>query len=470
MCATYFLKCTPINKLFFLGTKCSRIVQEVFKMKKIKVGIKENRIWVALYMALLGVLMPIYFKHENFLVYESIFRALEAWDKEYLIIAVFKLVTLNTIRSFPNYIATFLIISSISIKYNGKENHFFKVLMITSLIPIIYLFIKSFYSINLPAGKSFIFGLLWLYYYSKQDLKSISIFKKSLGLLIFVMGIQWLDITTYFNFLKRGELTMDLDRASEFMGAQNLVNLLGVTFFLLLILFSILLLNIFKSQEKDMDSLERELENRFYKETRYLVHDLKTPLFSIRTLIEILKMQELDEKKQIYYSRIEKSLDKTNVMISEILKSNSKSSIKVSELFDFIFSYLSADKHIKGIDFENYLQKDYRITANRVLFSRAIINLIVNGYEASKDKVKIVLKDYKNFFYIIVEDNGPGISEEDIKRIFEEGVSGKNSTGLGLSFVNTVLEEHKFDIFFKRKIDRGTKVFIKVKGELENEK
>ncbi|MEG1365305.1 MAG: HAMP domain-containing sensor histidine kinase, partial [Cetobacterium sp.] len=147
--------------------------------------------------------------------------------------------------------------------------------------------------------------------------------------------------------------------------------------------------------------------------------------------------------------------------VVDILKTNLKTPVKISEIFDFIFSYLSTHNGISKIKYENYLSNDYIIQANRILLCRAIINLIINAYEVSKDKVEIVIKDYKKYFYIIIKDEGPGISDEDILRIYNDGFSTKNSTGLGLSFVNKVLEEHECKIFFKKGTDIGTKVYLK---------
>ncbi|MBC2855021.1 HAMP domain-containing histidine kinase [Cetobacterium sp. 2A] len=430
-------------------------------MKRIDFAIKKEQFHFGMLMIFIGIIMPIHFNHENLEIYNLISKSLEKWDKEFIIVATFKIVFLNTIRAFPNYIAIFTIIDSITLKVNQKKLFFLKFLPIALVMPLIYFFIKIFFNIELTIGKSSILGLGWVYYYSRFNFKRTNIPKKSLGLLVFMMGIQWLDITSYFQILGTGELTSDLHKASEFMETTTILNILGLVFFILLTSFSILLLSIFKSQEKAMHIFEKELENRYMKEARYLVHDLKTPLFSIRTLVEVLKMQEENEKKIEYYSKIENSLDKTNLMISEILKTNLKTPVKISEIFDFIFSYLSTHNGISKIKYENYLSNDYIIQANRILLCRAIINLIINAYEVSKDKVEIVIKDYKKYFYIIIKDEGPGISDEDILRIYNDGFSTKNSTGLGLSFVNKVLEEHECKIFFKKGTDIGTKVYLK---------
>lgn len=432
-------------------------------MKKIEMYINKKWFKIGIATFILVLIMPIYFKHENLEIYESITSALENWDKEFLIIAAIKLVFLNTLRCFPLYISLFMIINSININYkeNRACNEILKYLFSIIFLPVAYIIIKRIYNIDLAMGKSSLIGLLWLFYYSHNDLENINIVKKSIGLLLFVMGIQWLDITTYFEFLGVGELTKDLLKTAEFMEAQSLINFLGILFFIILTSFSFLLLSIFKDQEKGRIIFEKELENRYLKEIQYLVHDLKTPLFSIRTLVEILKMSEENERKLLYFEKIENSLDKSDVMISEILKNSAKHPIKISELFNFVFSCLSGDR-IKVSEYENNLFQDYSIYANKILFSRAIVNLIVNGYEASQNKIKLKLREYGKFFLIIIEDEGHGISDENMKKIFNDGFSTKNSSGLGLSFVKSVIEDHKFEIYIKKRNERGTVAFIKV--------
>ena len=123
------------------------------------------------------------------------------------------------------------------------------------------------------------------------------------------VGIQWLDITRYFSILDyktTGELLFDIKNIAFLMKAEHMLDLIGILFFILFFTFAILLSIIFFNQEKRQkmyiketevaktlsDLKLKEIENRYFKEIQYLVHDLKTPLFSIGTLIEILDMQE----------------------------------------------------------------------------------------------------------------------------------------------------------------------------------
>lgn len=72
--------------------------------EEFKIEIDSKKIKLAIFVFFLGIFFPIFFKHENFKIYESINYGLEHWDKEYVLIAMFKLLLLNTIRSNPIYL------------------------------------------------------------------------------------------------------------------------------------------------------------------------------------------------------------------------------------------------------------------------------------------------------------------------------------------------------------------------------
>ena len=266
-----------------------------------------------------------------------------------------------------------------------------------------------------------------------------------------------------------------------------MLDLIGILFFILFFTFAILLSIIFFNQEKrqkmyikeneilkTLSNLKlKEIENRYFKEIQYLVHDLKTPLFSIGTLIEILDMQEENEQKKIYYKKIEKSLERCNIMVSEILRDKNKNFISTEKVFNFILSYLSSHECIKYINYQNYC-KERKIKVNKITFSRAITNLIINSYEAfleKNGKIDLIIKDYKKVILIKIEDNGKGMTDEEIEKAFEIGYSTKKSSGVGLNFIKTVMDEHKFELKILNKRNGGLGAYIMMKGEnIENEK
>ena len=166
-----------------------------------EIKLEEKKIKLVLIILFLGMILPIFLTHQNFKIYDSITKALELWDKEHLLIGMLKLVIMNTLRSIPMYIAIFLLFDSIEIIKNGRKRNFEKVLLILPIIPIAYSLIKIFYDIQLPVGKTSILGVLWFCYYIKFDLKNITYVEKYLVFLSFIVGLQWLDVSKFFNFL-----------------------------------------------------------------------------------------------------------------------------------------------------------------------------------------------------------------------------------------------------------------------------
>ena len=432
-------------------------------------------------MVLLGLILPNLLIENTLIIYEKLEKAINLWDKEYVLYAAFYHIFINTIKSFPIFLSVFLLMDSTKIKINGKENIYVNYIFGFILIQIYYIIIyKIHYDREHYFGKVAILEMLYLFIYSIKKLKVINIIKRNIILLTIFIGIQWLDITNYFEILEYrnvGEIFLDLKAIAELLDATFLLNMIGFVFFFLFFSFSISLLLTFLNQEKTKEIYKKEAEtaeafselkiqeaeNRYLKEVQYLVHDLKTPLFSISTLIEILTIGEEDNKKLEYYNRIQNSLERCNTLITEMLRNDKKKFVEIEKIFDFIFSYLSTHKSIKKIKFYNLAPK-VKLKMNKIVFARAITNLIINAYEATLDnqeqKIIIRVKNYITNLLIIIEDNGVGMEKKQISNIFEKGYSTKLSSGLGLNFVKKVIDEHGGKIIIKSKKKVGTKFYL----------
>ncbi|MDP0493957.1 MAG: HAMP domain-containing sensor histidine kinase [Fusobacterium sp. JB021] len=431
---------------------------------KIKIKIDKYELRKAIFIFLLGLLFPIIFKHENLKIYDSIIYGLDSWDKEYILIAMFKLVFLNTVRSYPVYLSMIMLFDAIIIKKREKKIIYRKMILIALIIPVTYIMINMFYNIYLPFGKTSILGLVWFFYYVRLDFQNVNPIEKYSVFLFFIIGLQWLDVSPYLNFLGVGEITLFLNQAIEFMGAQRISIILCMSFFLFFILVSILLVYFFKWQEENINRQKSEIENRYLKEIQHVVHDLKTPLFSIGTLIEILDMQEKNKKHKEYFYSIRNSIEKLNLLIEEILYRDIKKLINIEDVIDLTLSILSVNEKSKEINYENYIYGKCKIYGNRILLSRVLINIITNSWEANSQIVDLVLKEYDDRIILKIEDYGDGI-EGTVEKLMEEGFSTKSSSGKGLTFVKNVLKEinAKYYIFKKEK---GVITYIVLEGVL----
>jgi len=130
----------------------------------------------------------------------------------------------------------------------------------------------------------------------------------------------------------------------------------------------------------------------------------------------------------------------------KLKKTDLNAKIEIEKMIEF-YQSSAEEKNIKFICYGNA-----NVTADPVLFSRAIINLISNSIKYSKEngEVKILLKQTENnSTEIEIIDNGIGIAPEHISKVFDRfyqvDTSRANSikgTGLGLSIVKSIMELH----------------------------
>lgn len=415
------------------------------------------------FIFLLSLSTPIFVNHKTLNIYGDLFSAINLWDKEYLIIAFFKLVFLNTIRCIPIYLFIFIFIQSIlpKLKIKNEKLTLFSIVIFFPLL--IYKILNVLFSLNLTGGASYFLSILWLGFYIYSNPFSLKTFEKYLILLLFFVGIQWLDFLSIFKIFGSGEITAELKSVTEFMNAETIITIISILFGILFISSSTLALYFFKRDELYKKQIEINSENRYHKEVKFLAHDLKTPLFSIASLIELLEMKSKDDD-QIYFTKLKSILDKTNLFINEILDSDSKSIFSIKDLHNFIYSFLST--HNKNFMLHNfdYTFSNPHIEGNKIALSRALINLIVNSWEANATKVNFITKEYGSTLLLCIEDNGDGFNKKILNKLFSKNISSKNSSGLGLIFVKNVIENIGGNIFILSNC-HNTRIFIKLKKE-----
>ncbi|KXT66975.1 Two-component system histidine kinase [Streptococcus lutetiensis] len=107
---------------------------------------------------------------------------------------------------------------------------------------------------------------------------------------------------------------------------------------------------------------------------------------------------------------------------------------------------------------------DWELKSDKKWVTFALTQIIDNAIKYSKDNGKIIIRISQAS--IEISDDGSGILEEDLPRIFEEGFTGFNghehqkATGLGLYMTKQVLDSLSLDINIQSQIDQGTHVLI----------
>ncbi|MCX7861530.1 MAG: ATP-binding protein [Bacteroidales bacterium] len=199
-------------------------------------------------------------------------------------------------------------------------------------------------------------------------------------------------------------------------------------------------------------------------------HELKTPLFSIQGYITTLLDGGIEDA-QINRTFLEKAEKNVNRMISIIQDLENISSIENGELklnyenFDItvlireMFEMLENKANKRGIKF--FLinpTKTFIVKADRQRIADVIYNLLLNSINYGKDngKTTVYIHDLNEKILVEISDNGIGIEEKYLDRIFERFFRVDKSrsrehggTGLGLAIVKHILESHNQTIYVK---------------------
>ena len=200
-----------------------------------------------------------------------------------------------------------------------------------------------------------------------------------------------------------------------------------------------------------------------------MVHDMKTPLTTIFTALSFLHSGRLDDKpetKEKFFNVAKEEADRlltlTNKLLTISKLENKKMKMECEKIALEPMLVRLADKFKvkshKPVSFEFDLQTP-EIYADAEYIEEMFSNLIDNSIKYSKERVDIRISSSKNDFYSIIKiyDNGLGIPEKDQRSIFnkyERAAAGSRSRrkkvsgfGLGLNFVQQVIEAHKGKIF-----------------------
>ena len=421
-----------------------------------KIDRKEMMIGLALIA--LSFLMPVLFTVQNFQVREYMHLALEKQEKTDLMVAALRLVMLNALRAAPHYIGAYYIAESVELYRRGKKSWIPNACMILLILPLVY------EGIGLVHGIRYDFGLPALLLgssvvlFRRLDYQYISLTKKNLMLLIFTIAFQFLDIMPLMSGLPVGILVVALFATIILMQLRDENNLLRL------------------SEEKEkMQTVQSraallEMKNRTYREMKYLVHDLKSPLTSTQTLVGILKMQcKVDGRNREieYLSRIESQMDRMSSMISEILYENRCSPSDTKHILDMALAQISVEDYASNVHIDNEVP-ELQVSVNSILFTRVLVNLIHNAALAVDKERELAIwihvrarrVDDLPFITFSVSDNGCGMTEQQQATMWEQGISGFGSSGLGLAFVKQTVEAMDGSVISESQPGKGTRFII----------
>ena len=189
---------------------------------------------------------------------------------------------------------------------------------------------------------------------------------------------------------------------------------------------------------------------------RTIAHEVRNPLNNITLSVEQMQQDVKDEQMQLYMDIIKRNGKRINDLISELLNTSRPSDNRLErETFQNILDEViaaSIDRlTLKRIKLQvSYPNNELEILADAEKLKLALLNIVINAVEAMDEMegmLTISLQQTNNMAVLVISDNGCGISEENISRLFEPYFTQKrNGVGLGLTFTLNILQAHKANI------------------------
>ena len=224
-----------------------------------------------------------------------------------------------------------------------------------------------------------------------------------------------------------------------------------------------------------------------------ITHDLKTPITSIKGYVEgiIDGVADTPEKKEKYLKTIYNKANDMDRLINELTVYSGIDNnripyhflkLNVADYFGDCVEEVGIDLESKGIklDYTNLTPPDTHIIADPEQIKRVVNNIISNSVKymnkAQSGEIDMRILDEVDSIRLEIEDNGSGISSKDLPNIFERFYrtdSSRNSSyggsGIGLSIVKKIIEDHGGYIWATSKVGEGTCMHMVFRKYIEQE-
>ena len=226
------------------------------------------------------------------------------------------------------------------------------------------------------------------------------------------------------------------------------------------------------------------------KENKELIsnisHDLKTPITAVKGYVEGIMdgVADTPEKMDRYIRTIYNKANEMNLLINELTLYSKIDTNRIPYNFTTISAKgyfadcaedLSVELESKGAEFtyRNFMEEDSKVIVDPEQLRRVINNIVSNSIKyTDKPKVKITMdvKDVGDFIQVELGDNGKGIAAKDLPNIFDRFYrtdasrnSSKGGSGIGLSIVKKIVEEHGGKIWATSEEGVGTTMYFVIR-------
>ena len=232
---------------------------------------------------------------------------------------------------------------------------------------------------------------------------------------------------------------------------------------------------------------QQKLDNMRKEFVADVSHELKTPITNIKSYAETLLNAEVEEDmRKTFLTVIDDECDRMARIVRELLQLSNfdaekiewkKENISLNKFIDRIYFKIkiSAEEKKQTIIINKY-DREIDIFADRDGLEQVLFNILTNAIKYTETGGRIELNTVKKGGNVIISisDNGIGIPEEDLKRIFERfyrvdkaRARELGGTGLGLPIAKQIVESHGGQIFINSEYNKGTTIDIILPIDIE---
>ena len=265
------------------------------------------------------------------------------------------------------------------------------------------------------------------------------------------------------------------------------INDLGY-FILTFFMSSIVLENFLSSNKSNIEEINilKDQENYRREFLGNVSHELKTPLFTIQGYILTLIEGAMKDKKVRgkYLKRSAKGVERLISIVKDLdlitqfesgIKTVDKSNFNIYELIYNVYDLMEfeSEKNNTKLLIKDEHNSPVIVNADKERILQVLTNLIVNSIKYGKENgyTEVAVEEYnKDRIIVRVADNGEGIEDEHLPRLFERFYRidknrsrKKGGSGLGLSIVKHIIEAHQEQIFVESKVGQGTEFSFTLK-------
>ena len=234
--------------------------------------------------------------------------------------------------------------------------------------------------------------------------------------------------------------------------------------------------NITERKQVEQDLLIAEKLSMSGKIARSIAHEVRNPLTNLHLALEQLEDELSTEDAYFYTEIIKRNADRIGQLITDLLNSSKPKELNLTrQTLNVILKEacgLVSDRiKLQEIQLElNFCNELDAIMLDEELLKTAFLNIIINAIEAmeaQKGILKIHTCMKANRILVSIEDNGPGISREEQRKLFDPFFTGKKGgMGLGLTSAQNIINSHNGSIEVNSEPGKGTIFHISFKREV----